>query len=123
MSATSSTMVPLSSLAPDFTLPDTVSGKTLSLNQIKGQAATVVMFICNHCPYVKHVNNELLKLTGEYLKKGIGFIAISSNDAENYPEDGPVQMAQVAADLKYPFPYLYDESQQVARAYNAACTP
>lgn len=81
------------------------------------------MFICNHCPFVKHVNDELVKLANDYGNKGIGFVAISSNDAENYPEDSPGNMKKVAAQLKYPFPYLYDETQQVAMLYNAACTP
>lgn len=109
--------------APDFTLKDTVSGKDLSLNQLKGSRGTVVMFICNHCPYVLHVNDGLIQLANDYKNKGIGFIAISSNDAESYPQDGPEKMKEQAEKLAYPFPYLYDETQKVAKAYAAACTP
>ncbi|HJS55986.1 MAG TPA: thioredoxin family protein [Chitinophagaceae bacterium] len=123
MARTPSTMVALATNAPEFVLPDTVSGKNLSLENLKGDVATVIMFICNHCPFVKHVNAELVRLAGEYKNRGIGFIAISSNDAANYPEDAPGLMKQVALQLKYPFPYLYDESQEVAKAYDAACTP
>lgn len=123
MARTPSTMAPLGTVAPAFYLPDTVSGKNISLEEVKGHVATVVMFICNHCPFVQHVNDELLRLANDYKNKGAGFVAISSNDVVAYPEDAPAMMKQVAAKLKYPFPYLYDESQQVARAYHAACTP
>jgi peroxiredoxin len=123
MARTPSTMIPLTTKAPDFSLPDTASRKELSLQQLKGNVATVIMFICNHCPFVKHVNNELVKLGNDYKIKGIGFIAISSNDVVAHPEDGPDLMKKVAIELKYPFPYLYDETQKVAKAYNAACTP
>lgn len=123
MARTPSVMIPLGSKAVDFTLPDTVSGKDMSLNEAKGTTATVIMFICNHCPFVKHVNNQLVQLANEYIQKGISFIAISANDANNYPEDSPQQMKKLAAQLRYPFPYLYDESQETAKAYNAACTP
>src|SRR5687768_17825315 len=123
MARTPSVMTPLGKQAPDFTLPDTVSGNNLSLQTLKGATATVIMFICNHCPFVKHVNQELVKLANEYAVKGIGFAAINSNDAENYPDDSPDKMKEVALRLKYPFPYLYDETQEVAKAYNAACTP
>ena len=116
-------MIALSTPAPGFTLPDTISGKNISLNEVKGEKATLIMFICNHCPFVKHVNEELVKLANDYLTKEIGFVAISSNDAASYPEDAPEKMKEVAAQLNYPFPYFYDETQQVARAYNAACTP
>jgi len=118
-----STMVALGTNAPRFILPDTISGKNLSLENIKGEIATMIMFICNHCPFVKHVNPELVKLANDYKNKGIGFIAISSNDVVNYPDDSPGLMTQVAKQLKYPFPYLYDESQETAKAYDAACTP
>lgn len=104
-------------------LPDTISDNELSLLQLKGKVATVIMFICNHCPFVKHVNPELVKLANDHKNKGISFIAISSNDAAGYPEDGPEQMKRVAKQLHYPFPYLYDASQEVAKAYEAACTP
>ena len=123
MSRTPSTMVALGKKALSFILPDTVSGKNLSFDDVRGQKATVIMFICNHCPFVKHVNAELIKLANDYKNKGIGFVAISSNDVVNYPDDAPHLMKQVALQLKYPFPYLYDESQQIAKDYDAACTP
>jgi len=123
MARTPSTMVALGTKAPDFNLPDTVSGEPVSLNDIKGDVATVIMFICNHCPFVKHVNAELVNLANDYRTKGIGFAAISSNDVINHPDDSPQLMKQVAIELRYPFPYLYDESQEVAKTYDAACTP
>jgi peroxiredoxin len=123
MARTPSNMIPLGTIAPNFTLLDTVTDKMLSLNNIKGIKATVVLFICNHCPFVIHVNEELVKLANDYRSKGIEFIAISSNDIENYPQDSPQLMQKTALDLKYPFPYLYDETQNIAKAYNAACTP
>ena len=123
MARTPSTMVSLGTKAPGFLLPDTVSGKQLSLVNIKGETATMIMFICNHCPFVKHVNEELVKLGNDYKNKGIGFVAINSNDVINYPNDSPELMTHVAKELKYPFPYLYDESQETAKAYDAACTP
>lgn len=116
-------MLPLGTPAPDFTLPDTVSGQRLSLSALKSPVATVIMFICNHCPYVKHVNAGLVQLAGDYQARGIRFIAISANDAENYPEDAPDKMRECALRLGYPFPYLHDASQDTARAYQAACTP
>jgi thiol-disulfide isomerase/thioredoxin len=123
MARTPSVMTPLGKKAPGFTLLDTSSGKELSLQTLKGPTATVIMFICNHCPFVKHVNPELVKLANDYTNKGISFIAISSNDAAAYPQDGPEQMMQVAFQLKYPFPYLFDATQEIAKAYEAACTP
>lgn len=123
MARTPSTMVALGTTAPDFTLPDTVSGKSVSLKNAKGDVATLMMFICNHCPFVKHVNPELVKLANDYKGRGIGFVAISANDIVKHPEDSPALMAQVARQFKYPFPYLYDESQAVAKDYDAACTP
>ena len=123
MARTPSTMVALGTVAPDFTLTDTVSGKNISLKNVNGEVATIVMFICNHCPFVKHVNAELVKLANDYKDKGIGFVAINANDVINHPDDSPALMRQVAKQLKYPFPYLYDESQDVAKAYDAACTP
>lgn len=123
MAATETIRIPLGFPAPDFTLPDTVSGKILSLNDLKGEHATVIMFICNHCPYVKHVNSQLVQLAKDYQSKGIAFIAISSNDVEKYPQDGPELMKENALQEGYPFPYLYDETQEVAKAYHAACTP
>ena len=123
MARTPSTMVSLGTRAPDFLLPDTISGKHLSLDNIKGETATMIMFICNHCPFVKHVNEEIVRLGNDYKNKGIAFAAISSNDIINQPNDSPGLMTQVAKQLKYPFPYLYDESQETAKAYGAACTP
>ena len=123
MAATETIRIPLGFAAPEFSLPDTISGKAFSLQELKGEKATVVMFICNHCPYVKHVNNQLVLLANDYIPKGISFIAISSNDVQNYPEDSPGKMKEVAKGLNYPFPYLYDETQEVAKSYHAACTP
>ncbi|QBA64678.1 thioredoxin family protein [Muriicola soli] len=123
MARTPSNMLPLGTEAPSFALLDTVSDNTLSLDELKGTEGTVVMFICNHCPFVKHVNQQLVKLAKEYAGKGISFIAISSNDIENYPQDAPHLMKENAQQEGYPFPYLYDATQEVAKAYDAACTP
>ncbi|MFC2084876.1 thioredoxin family protein [Bacteroidota bacterium] len=123
MASTPSNMIPLGTIAPNFELIDSVSDRIIKLDDIKSDIATVIMFICNHCPYVKHVNNELVSLAKDFIPKGISFIAISSNDIINYPEDSPDKMREVTQDIGYPFPYLYDESQEVARAYQAACTP
>jgi peroxiredoxin len=123
MSYTESNMLPLGSEAPPFYLRDTISGEMVRLEDLNSNKGTVIMFICNHCPYVVHVNEEIVRIANEYMAEGISFIGISSNDVENYPEDGPEQMKEHAAKWKYPFPYLYDESQDVARAYDAACTP
>ncbi|MBI2026533.1 MAG: thioredoxin family protein [Deltaproteobacteria bacterium] len=109
--------------APDFRLPDVVSARILGLSEIKSKKGTVVMFICNHCPYVKHVRDELVKLSQEYIQKGIAFVGINSNDVENYPEDSPKKMKEHAKQYGYPFAYLFDETQEVAHAYDAACTP
>ena len=119
----SSSMLPLGTIAPSFTLPDSISGRTLSLDELKGNRGTLVMFICNHCPFVIHVNAGLVRLAGDYAPHGISTIAISSNDIIRYPQDSPERMREVAAANCYPFPYLYDESQDVARAFRAACTP
>jgi len=116
-------MFPLGTIAPDFELPDTVSNKNLSLKDLKSDKATVVMFLCNHCPYVIHVNEEIVRIAEDYQAKGVSFIGISSNDVENYPQDGPELMKIHAEKTGYNFPYLYDESQEVAKAYDAACTP
>jgi peroxiredoxin len=123
MSLTASTMLPLGTQAPDFSLPDTISGKTLSLSELKSPLATVVIFICNHCPFVIHVQKQLVTVANAYQPRGVRFIAISSNDIVNYPDDAPDKMQKVAKELHYPFPYLYDETQAVAKAYDAACTP
>lgn len=123
MSATLSTMMPLGTTAPSFELSDTVSGQILSLSKLKGEHATLIMFICNHCPYVIHINDELVRIANIYQPKGVSFIAISSNDVENYPQDGPDMMNIHAKNSGYSFPYLYDETQEVAKEYNAVCTP
>lgn len=123
MSSTPSNMIPLGFKAPNFKLLDTVSQKNVSLNELKGEKATVIFFICNHCPFVIHVNEELVKITNEFNSKSMSFIAISSNDIINYPQDAPDLMQKVALDLRYPFPYLYDETQNVAKQFDATCTP
>ncbi|PCI10069.1 MAG: thioredoxin family protein [Flavobacteriaceae bacterium] len=123
MARTLSNMLPLGTLAPNFELYDTVSEKKRSLQNIKGAKATVLFFICNHCPFVIHVNEQLVKLAKDYTDKGISFIAISSNDVVNYPQDSPDLMQKNARDVGYSFPYLYDETQEVAKAYDASCTP
>jgi len=123
MAQTPSTMRALGSIAPDFKLPDVVSGKHFSLKELSTGKALVVMFICNHCPFVKHVAKELGDLGIDYVPKGISFVGISSNDVINYPDDAPDKMKEFAAAHHFSFPYLYDESQQVAKTYDAACTP
>lgn len=123
MARTPSNMLPLMTPAPDFELINTVNDEMLSLNDVKGERGTVIFFICNHCPFVIHVNQELVRVANDYLVKGVGFAAISSNDVVNYPDDAPELMKKVATQQNYPFPYLYDETQEVARAYDAACTP
>lgn len=122
MVATPSTMLPLGTSAPPFTLPDT-DGEMVSLEDLSGAPATLVMFICNHCPYVVHVRPEIARIGREYGERGVAVVAISSNDAVAYPEDGPAEMAAEKAAAGYVFPYLYDETQDVAKAYRAACTP
>lgn len=123
MARTPTVKIPLGFIAPDFRLPDTVSGTELSLQEMKGEKATVVMFICNHCPFVIHVQDELIRVANDFMRHGIRFIAISSNDVEHYPQDGPEKMKKLAQSLSFPFPYLYDATQEVAKAYHAACTP
>lgn len=123
MALTPTTSIPLGFNAPAFSLPDVVSDRTLSFQDIRGEKGTLVMFICNHCPYVIHVRAELVDLANHYMKRGIGVVAISANDATNYPEDGPAQMKKLAKTMDFPFAYLYDEDQSVAKAYDAACTP
>jgi thiol-disulfide isomerase/thioredoxin len=123
MARTLSNMMPLGTVAPDFKLLDTLSGKNLSLGELKSDRATVILFICNHCPFVKHVDAGIVKLAQDYQVKGISFIAISSNDIENYPQDAPDLMKVEAERVGYSFPYLFDETQEVAKAYQAACTP
>lgn len=123
MVLTPSAMIPLGSEAPDFRLPDVVSGRDLTLGDVRSDVATVIMFICNHCPYVKHLQDGIVRLADDYAAEGVSFVAINSNDVENYPDDSPEKMAEVAEEKGYSFPYLFDETQEVARMYDAACTP
>lgn len=123
MARTPSNMIPLGFKAPSFSLPDVVSGEHKSFDDLQGQHATVVVFMCNHCPFVVHILDRFVEIAREYMPKGIGFIAISSNDVENYPDDSPEKMKALALEKRFPFAYLYDESQDVAKAYDAACTP
>lgn len=123
MARTESLMLPLGTSAPDFSLPNSVDGKTLSYQDAQGSKGTLVMFICNHCPFVKHIVTELTKLCHDYLAKGIGVVAINANDINNYPDDAPEHMAELAKTMQWQFPYLFDESQTTAKAYQAACTP
>jgi peroxiredoxin len=122
MSLTPSTMLPLGSKAPEFRLWEP-GGSMVSLGDFKDAPALLIMFICNHCPYVKHVRHELAKLGAEYQAKGVAVVAINSNDADAYPDDRPELMTHEKAEFGYTFPYLYDEDQSVAKAYEAACTP
>lgn len=123
MARTPSNMLDLGTKAPEFNLLNTIDQKHYSYEQSQGESGTVVMFICNHCPYVKHVFDGMVALAKDYQKRGIGFVAISSNDVENYPDDSPELMQETAAEQGFTFPYLYDETQEVAKAYDAACTP
>lgn len=123
MASTLSNMLPLGTQAPNFSLLDSVSDDVKKLDDVKGIKGTLIMFICNHCPFVKHVNKQIALLAKEYQVKGIGFVAISSNDVINYPQDAPHLMKKNAVQENYTFPYLYDATQEVAKAYDAACTP
>src|SRR5215813_3055813 len=123
MVETLSTMLELGTEAPDFNLPDVVSGKDIGLSAFDGKKALLVMFICRHCPYVKHVQNELAKLAKDYQNSALGIVAVSSNDAETYPDDSPESLKEMATELGFDFPYCYDGDQAVAKAYAAACTP
>lgn len=123
MSRTPSTMQELGTKAPDFSLPDVVSDETVSLSDFDDSESLLVIFMCNHCPYVKNIKEALVEFANDYDEKELGIVAISSNDIENYPDDSPEKMAMEAEEFGYPFPYLYDESQEVAKAYGAACTP
>jgi peroxiredoxin len=122
MALTESTMLELGTTAPDFSLPDVVTGKTISRDGLRGKPL-LVLFICTHCPYVKHVEKGIAQLASDYAPSPISIVAISSNDAENYPDDSPEGLREQAQRLGFRFPYLYDQTQQVARAYKAACTP
>ncbi len=123
MARTPSNMLPLGTKAPQFHLPDTLNNNELVSLDIAGPAGTLIMFICNHCPFVIHVNEELVQLGNQYQQQGISIVAISSNDVTNYPQDGPAEMTVHGKQVGYPFSYLYDETQEVAKAYDAACTP
>jgi len=123
MSAVHSTMLDLGTKAPHFSLQDVVTGNSYSPKKFKGNRAFLVMFICNHCPYVKLIKKALVEYASDYMSKGVGIVAISSNDVENYPQDGPEKMKEDAKAHGYPFPYLFDETQKVAQDYKAACTP
>jgi peroxiredoxin len=116
-------MQPLGTQAPDFSLLDVVSGKTIRRDDVKGAAGLLVIFLCVHCPFVKHVEQGIARFAGDYAGQGLGIVGISSNDAASYPDDSPEGMRAQAKRVGFIFPYLYDESQQVARAYEAACTP
>ncbi len=122
MVLTPSTMLKLGTPAPDFDLPG-LNGKQVALSAFRGKPALLVMFICNHCPYVKHVKSELTRLTADYGSKGVGIVGINSNDAVNYPDDSPANMKKWAKESGWTFPYLYDEDQSAAKSYHAACTP
>ncbi len=122
MALTPSTMLPLGTVAPEFRLPDT-SGRMVSLSDTPNAKAYLVMFICNHCPYVKHIRAELARLGREYQSRGVAIFGISSNDVQNFPADAPDKMREEAISAGYTFPYLFDESQEVAKTYRAACTP
>jgi peroxiredoxin len=123
MAKTLSTMLELGTAAPDFNLPDVVSGKTISLTDFAGKKALLVMFICRHCPFVKHVQDELARIGRDYAQKDAAIVAISANDAAEFPDDAPESLKQMAQQVGFTFPFLYDESQGTAKAYSAACTP
>jgi len=123
MAKTPSNMIPLGTRAPDFNLLDAVTNKYFSLDELKSPIATVIMFICNHCPYVKHIQPKVSEISKIYQSKGISFIAVNSNDIENYPEDSPENMRKEVIRYNLTFPYLFDETQDIAKAYQAACTP
>jgi peroxiredoxin len=123
MARTESTMLPLGTLAANFELPDVVSGRTVRLADFRDKDALLVMFICRHCPFVKHVQGELARIGNDYRDGAIGIVAISSNDAQSHPDDAPESLREQAQQLGFAFPYCYDQSQSVAKAYDAACTP
>lgn len=123
MARTPSNMLPLGTKAPDFALLNPENDKVESLQDLKSDKATVIMFICNHCPFVKHINKGIKEFADDYLSKGISIIAINSNDVLKYPDDSPEKMVQLKNDEGFDFPYLFDETQEIAKAYNAACTP
>ncbi|HEY7534016.1 MAG TPA: thioredoxin family protein [Nitrospiraceae bacterium] len=121
--AVESVMLPLGTLAPPFALPDVVSGQTYSLDSFSAKKGLLVMFICRHCPYVQHVEQELARIGHDYADRGLGMVAISSNDPMSYPDDAPARLKEMAQRLGFRFPFCFDETQDVARSYKAACTP
>ena len=123
MAKTLSTMLALGTSAPEFGLPDVISGQTITLASFRDYKALLVMFICRHCPFVKHVEAELARLGIDYRGRGVGIVAISANDVANHPEDAPHHLKEMAAELAFTFPFCFDETQEVAKAYKAACTP
>jgi thiol-disulfide isomerase/thioredoxin len=123
MSKTASKMIPLGTVAPEFHLKDTNSNEWFSFADLKGEKGTLVVFMCNHCPFVRHVIEEIVMIANDYRVQGIGIIAISSNDISQYPQDAPELMTEFAFENKMEFPYLYDDTQEVAKVYDAACTP
>jgi len=123
MTRTASTMLALGTTAPGFSLPDVISGQRMTRDQVAGSRGLLVMFLCVHCPFVQHVNAELARLGHDYAGRGIGIVAIGSNDAEAYPDDAPEGLRAQATQHGFTFPYLYDETQEIARAYQAVCTP
>lgn len=123
MSRTPSNMLALGTIAPEFYLKDTNSSESFSFSDLKGEKGTLVIFLCNHCPFVHHVVQEIVMIANDYRVQGIGIVAISSNDVVNYPQDSPELMTEFAFENKFEFPYLYDETQEVAKAFDAACTP
>lgn len=123
MAKTLSTMLPLGTAAPEIDLPDVVSGRTISLATFADDRALLVMFICRHCPFVKHVERELARLGADYAGRGLGIVAISANDPVTHPDDAPESLRAMARELSFSFPFCFDESQEVAKAYRAACTP
>ena len=123
MARTPTVQLDLGYQSPEFSLPNVLTGNDDSFSDVKGEHGTVVMFICNHCPFVIHVMDELVNVANDYKERGIDFVAISSNDVSTHPDDSPELMKKLAEEKAFPFPYLYDESQEVAKAYTAACTP
>lgn len=123
MSLTTSTMLELGTQAPDFQLPDTVSGQTISLDRFAGQTALLVIFMCTHCPFVQHVKDEIARIDRDYSDKGLGIVAISANSVETHPDDAPDKLKAMAQEMGFSFPFCYDETQETAKVYTAACTP
>lgn len=123
MARTPSNMIPLGTIAPEFYLKDTNSNNTFSFEDLRGSKGTLVIFMCNHCPFVLHVIKEIVMIANDYRVQGLGIVAISSNDIVKYPEDSPEKMTEFAFKNKIDFPYLFDETQEIAKAYDAACTP